>query len=109
MHISEMMFLSASSLSGYLLTKYSSSSSAYDAIVEKVDTAAKNTRLDAICSAAKAKGIVIFSISFQAGSGAAPLANCATDANHFFEGDPATIGSIFQTIANQISYLRLTL
>lgn len=73
-----------------------------------VDTT-KNTRLSQACSAAKAKGIVVFSISFQAGTGAAPLAGCATDANHFFEGDPATIGSIFQTIANQISYLRLTL
>jgi Flp pilus assembly protein TadG len=95
--------------SQYLSTKYSSSSSAFNAIIENVGGTQKNTRLDAVCDAAKAKGIVIFSISFQAGAGADDLAGCATDANHFFEGDPATIGSIFQTIANQISYLRLTL
>lgn len=92
-----------------LPTKYTSTSNAYNAVIETITTSAKNTRLSAVCSAAKAKGIVVFSISFQAGTGAVPLANCATDANHFFEGDPATIGSIFQTIANQISYLRLTL
>ena len=80
-----------------------------DDIADAIGGSEKNTRLSQACTAAKANGIVVFSISFEADSGAAPLAACATDANHFFEGDPDTIGSIFQTIANQISYLRLTL
>jgi Flp pilus assembly protein TadG len=86
-----------------------SGGTAFGNMVESIGNGTKNTRLSQACSAAKANGIVVFSISFQAGTGAAPLAGCATDANHFFEGDPTTIGSIFQTIANQISYLRLTL
>lgn len=95
--------------SQYLTTKYASSTAAYNAIIEKSETTIKNTRLDAICDAAKANGIVIYSISFQAGTGAAPLQSCATDLAHFQEGDASTIGTIFQSIATQIAYLRLTL
>lgn len=86
-----------------------SNDTAYSTIIEKIVDTKKDTNLHNICAAARRAGIVIFSISFQAEEGADNLADCATDANHFFEGDPATIGTVFQTIANQIAYLRLTL
>ena len=96
--------------SQYLPAKYSSVSNALGAIRESIGTTAKNTRLDQICDAAKASKIVVYSISFQAGDGADDLSDCATPGTgYFFEGNAATIGSIFQTIANQISYLKLTL
>lgn len=78
--------------------------------IDNDDGGVKDIRLQQICSAAKAAGMVVFTISFQApAGGSAQLKKCATDEAHFYEGDPATISTVFQSIATQIAYLRLTL
>lgn len=82
-------------------------------IVEEIDnslTGEKDVRMQQICSAAKAAGIVVYSISFEAPTGGATqLAACASGTSKFYEGDPDTIDTIFQSIATQIAFLRLTL
>lgn len=68
----------------------------------------KDARLDAICSAAKAEGIVIFTIGFNVDAHAAQvMSDCATSPNHFYRIADLDIDTAFNSIANQISALRL--
>lgn len=78
--------------------------------INNTNTGEKDVRMQQICSAAKAAGIVVYSISFEAPTGGATqLAACASGTSKFYEGDPDTIDTIFQSIATQIAFLRLTL
>ncbi|MEH7829488.1 VWA domain-containing protein [Gemmobacter denitrificans] len=76
----------------------------------------KNSKLQTICSAAKNAGILVYTIAYEAPyDGQTQLRNCAS-------GDPTTnegtyyypaigsdqIATVFRSIANQISFLRLT-
>jgi hypothetical protein len=77
------------------------------------DTAATgiDTREKLTCDAAKADGIVIYTIYInigQSSGNSAPLRDCATDATKYYS--LATTGSVvttFQQIAQQISNLRV--
>ena len=65
--------------------------------------------LDNICDAAKAKGIVIWSIGFEVTDhGASVMKNCASSDSHFFRVEGVEIVSAFEAIARQINQLRLT-
>jgi len=70
-----------------------------------------DSRLTAVCTAAKAKGIVIYSIGFS-GSGSSvssALSGCASDSSKYFLApDQATLQSTFQTIANQLNSIRIS-
>lgn len=67
-----------------------------------------DTRLDAICDAAKDKGIVVFSIAFEAPSGGqAALQSCASSPSHYFDVEGVEITETFHAIARQINSLRL--
>ena len=78
----------------------------------------KDDRLDRICSAAKAEGVVIFSIGFEVtDDSAAVMRACASTPNHFYRvGDDVAaddeelldIDEAFASIANQINQLKLT-
>lgn len=93
----------------------SNQSTWYNNLMEQV-SAPKNSNLQSICSAAKNAGILIYTIAYEAPyDGQTQLRNCAS-------GDPATnegsyyypaigsdqIATVFRSIANQISFLRLT-
>lgn len=73
------------------------------------DQATKDARLDAICTAAKDKGDIVFAIGFELSDSAATLLrNCATSVNQFYRVNGLEITTAFQSIANAIGKLRLT-
>lgn len=74
-----------------------------------VNSSAKNARTKAVCDAAKAEGIMVFTIGFEAPSGGlAVLKDCASSDSHFFDVDGLEISDAFASIASSIRKLRLT-
>ncbi|KPD12717.1 pilus assembly protein TadG-related protein [Phaeobacter sp. 11ANDIMAR09] len=69
----------------------------------------KNSRTKAICDAAKAQGIVVYTIGFEAPyDGRAVLRDCASTDAHFYDVDGLEIKEAFKSIATSIRQLRLT-
>ena len=69
-----------------------------------------DNRLDDVCDAAKAKGVIVFGIALEAlPAGKAVVRNCATSSAHYFEETDSTLLSAFRAISSQISHLRLSL
>ncbi|GGW27870.1 hypothetical protein GCM10011452_15570 [Gemmobacter lanyuensis] len=80
----------------------------YETYTDTVNATTKNTRLQQICAAAKSAGMVIFGIGFEAPTdGKAQLKACATDAGHYYDASSLDIATVFQSIATQISMLKL--
>jgi len=62
-----------------------------------------------VCDLARENRVTVFTISFNAPSGAADeMRYCATTPGHFYEVDEVEIGAAFSSIARQIAQLRLT-
>ncbi|MEL6884558.1 MAG: TadE/TadG family type IV pilus assembly protein [Pseudomonadota bacterium] len=62
-----------------------------------------------ICTAAKAKGIVVWSIGFEVTNySAGVMEDCASSPSHFFRVEGVEITEAFEAIAKQINQLRLT-
>ncbi len=79
----------------------------YD-VWSSVDATEKDSRLDAICTAAKDAGIIVFTMGFEiTSSNAAKMESCASSANHYFDVDNSSIDLAFAAIANAINQLRL--
>jgi len=73
-------------------------------------TSTINTRMTSLCSAMKAKGITIYTIVLQENDTATQnlYRNCASKPEYFFPSPTsADLAGIFQTIATQLSNLRL--
>ena len=69
----------------------------------------KNSRTKAICDAAKARNIIVFTIGFEAPSdGQAVLRDCASSIAHYFDVNGLEITDSFASIASSIRKLRLT-
>ncbi len=69
----------------------------------------KNTRLDAICDAAKAQDIEIFTIGFETSeASSAIMQGCASSDAHHFDVNGLNISNAFTSIAREIHELRLT-
>jgi Flp pilus assembly protein TadG len=61
------------------------------------------------CGLAKSKGVIVYTIAFEAPAAAAEeMRNCASYTTHFYEVGQLEIGAAFSSIARQISKLRLT-
>lgn len=74
-----------------------------------VDAATKDARTKAICDAAKARGVIVYTIGFEAPSqGRAVLRDCASSDSHFFDVQGLQIRNAFAAIASSIRKLRLT-
>lgn len=68
-----------------------------------------DTLLNNICDAAKANGIVIWSIGLEVNDhGANVMQSCASSPSHFFRVEGLEIEDAFGAIARQINQLRLT-
>ena len=84
----------------------------YDALYdprESIDASTKDDQMAAICSAAKARGIVVFSIGFEVTDHSADVMRaCASTPNHFYRVEGLDIAYAFSSIANQINQLKLT-
>ncbi len=69
----------------------------------------KNSRLDAICDAAKASNIEIFTIGFETSeASSAIMQDCATEDGFHFDVNGLNISNAFTSIAREIHDLRLT-
>jgi len=69
----------------------------------------KDARTRAICDAAKAQGITVYTIGFEApSSGQAVLKDCASSPAHYQDVNGLEISEAFRSIANSIRTLRLT-
>lgn len=80
----------------------------WNAIIETTWTAEKDLRTKAICAAARANGIVVFTIGFEVDAHAAGvMADCASSPSHFYRVEGLEIASAFTSIATQINALRL--
>ncbi|MGH1329814.1 MAG: TadE/TadG family type IV pilus assembly protein [Paracoccaceae bacterium] len=78
------------------------------AFYKYVEPSVKNTRMANICTAAKAKDIIIFTIGFEVDDGdAVYMENCASSESHFFRVAGTSLTTAFNEIANKISELRL--
>ena len=76
---------------------------------EKYNKTTGDTLLDNICDAAKAQGIIIWTIGFEVEDhGANVMTNCASSPSHFFRVEGVEISEAFEAIAKQINQLRLT-
>ncbi len=76
---------------------------------KRISTGSDNVqRFYAMCDLAKANGVTIFTIAFDApGAARTQMAACASSPTHFFDVDVEEIDEAFSAIANQIIQLRL--
>lgn len=73
-----------------------------------VGSSTKDSRMNSICNAAKAEGVIVFTIGFEAPShGQAVLESCASSDAHYFDVNGIEISDAFTSIASSISKLRL--
>lgn len=75
------------------------------------DTTTMDSRLDQVCEAAKAQGILVYGIAFEAPtSGEAAIQNCASSpsSTYYFDANGLEIRTAFRLIASNLSQLRLT-
>ena len=80
----------------------------YNNMVEAVYSV-KNARLQQVCTAAKEAGIVVYGIGFEApDAGRTQVRACASSDAHYYDAAGLQISTVFQSIANQITMLRLT-
>jgi len=72
------------------------------------DGADADANLRAICDAARAQGIIVFAIGFEAPAGGqAVMQYCATSAAHYYDVEGIEISDAFRSIARAINRLRL--
>ncbi len=90
-------------------TPLGGSTSTYVAMMRtQTDTTQMDAQLQTACSAAKAAGVLIYGIAFEAPSnGQTQIAGCATSPSHYFNATGLQIQTAFRAIANNISQLRL--
>ncbi len=78
---------------------------------ERESGSIKDTRMQAICSATKAEGVVVYTIGYAISSGGnaeTQLRNCASSPNHYYPTNGANISAAFNSIASNVQNLRLT-
>ncbi|MEQ9259088.1 MAG: VWA domain-containing protein [Roseovarius sp.] len=71
----------------------------------------KDTRMQSICTATRAQGVVVYTIGYSISSGGnaeRQLQNCASSANHYYPTNGANISAAFSSIASNVQNLRLT-
>jgi Flp pilus assembly protein TadG len=67
------------------------------------------TRLSNVCTAAKANGIIIYTIGFEvSGSATTQMTNCASSPAHYYPTSGSNISDAFKSISISIKKLRLT-
>ncbi len=71
----------------------------------------KDRRMSSVCTAAKNKGIIVYTIGFEidkGGNAEVQLKNCATSDLHYFPAKGISISDAFASIASDVVNLRLT-
>lgn len=68
-----------------------------------------DTMLQATCDQAKANDVIVYGIAFEAPmSGQTQISNCATSNEHYYAANGDEIGMAFDSIASNLSMLKLT-
>lgn len=68
-----------------------------------------NARLQTTCTQAKQRGVIVYGIAFEApANGQAQISQCASSSQHYFAANGAGIGTAFDTIASNLTMLKLT-
>lgn len=76
---------------------------------EQTAVTTMNSQLQSMCSMAKANGVTVYGIAFEAPTaGQTQIAQCATSSAHYFNAAGLQIRTAFRAIASNISHLRLT-
>ncbi|EYD72707.1 hypothetical protein Lokhon_01510 [Limimaricola hongkongensis DSM 17492] len=92
----------------YMQNYSRSTRDAWKAIVDTTWSTTKDARTRSICAAARARGIIVFTIGFEVNSHAAEImAECASSPSHFYRVEGLEISSAFTSIATKINALRL--
>lgn len=92
----------------YYLNRYVRSYSRSQYYEQKYTASQGDGLLDNVCDAAKASGIVVWSIGFEVTDhGADVMENCASSPSHFFRVEGVEISDAFSAIARTINDLRL--
>lgn len=82
---------------------------AMNAFRTQTATTAMDDQLQAICTMAKDEDVIIFGIAFEAPQGGqTQIANCASSDAHYFNAQGLEIANAFNSIANNITQLKLT-
>jgi hypothetical protein len=80
-----------------------------DGFTNSTTVATMNSTLQQTCQQARARGVVVYGIAFEAPlNGQTQIRNCASSPAHAFNATGLEIGVVFQSIAAKISQLRLT-
>ncbi|MEM9754841.1 MAG: hypothetical protein AAF914_02550, partial [Pseudomonadota bacterium] len=67
-----------------------------------------DANLRAVCDAARAEGIIVFTIAFEAPPGGQSVMQyCATSTAHYYDVEGIEISEAFASIANTINQLKL--
>ena len=88
---------------------FGSSNGIYGEVVRQTSYGAKDSQLLAACSAAKAQGVVVFAIGFEAPeAGRSVMRSCASADAYYYDAAGLSISEAFAGIASAINALRLT-
>lgn len=88
-------------------TEYSRPDHAIDLSI--VNNSQADARLSEICAAARNRGVVIYTVAFEApGRGQRALQDCASSPSHYFDVSGTDISEAFSAIATDIRALKLT-
>ncbi|TXI01426.1 MAG: hypothetical protein E6Q73_07170 [Pseudorhodobacter sp.] len=75
----------------------------------KTATGSMDTQLQEICTLAKDQDVIVFGIAFEApANGQAQIAQCASSPQHYFNAQGLEIQTAFDSIANNLTMLKLT-
>jgi len=77
---------------------------------KQVSSAATDaTRLSNVCTAAKANGVIVYTVGFEvSGSATTQMTNCASSSAHYYPTSGSNITDAFKSISISIKKLRLT-
>lgn len=80
-----------------------------DLAIAHANASTKDSRLEDVCDAAKAKGVTIFAIAYEATeAGEEALKDCVSADSYYYDAQGSSIADAFAGIANAINMLRLT-
>ncbi len=90
-------------------TRQSTYNNTLTAMRTSVTGPSMDTQLQAVCSDAQTRNVIVYGIAFEApANGQTQIQNCATSSTHYYEASTLNVSTAFKSIATRISQLRLT-
>lgn len=91
----------------YGSTAYNTAINSMKSVYAPVST--MNSQLQTTCAQAKDKGVIVYGIAFEAPlNGQNQISQCASSSQHYFAANGSEIGTAFDTIAANLTMLKLT-